>query len=60
MASDGGFDELNALIRRALSLYDDLVAIGANDVERRRDVWSEIVEVQDRITVILPPATNPL
>jgi hypothetical protein len=38
-----------------LSAYDDLVAIGAVDIERRRDVWSDIVEVQDRITVLLPP-----
>lgn len=55
MRSDDEVDELHALFRRALTSYDDLVAIGAGDIERRRDVWSDIVDVQDRITVLLPP-----
>jgi hypothetical protein len=52
--------ELDALIGRARELYEVLAGVPLQDRERRRDVWSEIVEIQDRITVLLPPATNPL
>jgi hypothetical protein len=58
--SDAELEELHMLILRARALYDQLVAVPGDDLERRRDIWSEIVEVQDLITVILPPAINPL
>ena len=53
-------DELNVLIGRARALYDNLIVYSIDDLERHREAWSEIVEVQDRITVLLPPAPNPL
>jgi hypothetical protein len=43
--------ELDALIGRARELYEVLDGIPLRDRERRRDVWSDIVEIQDRITV---------
>jgi hypothetical protein len=52
--------ELAELLDHARGLYDKLVAVPLGDLEARRDVWSEIVEVQDRVTVLLPPAINPL
>ena len=54
------FAEVHALIERVRKLYETLVLVPWGDIERRRDVWSEIVEIQDRITALLPPATNPL
>jgi hypothetical protein len=60
MLSNDETNELIVLISRARALYDRLVLVGLDDLEGSRDVWSEIVEVQDRITVLLPPATNPL
>ena len=54
------FAEAHALIERARKLYETLVLVPWGDIDRRRDVWSEIVEIQDRITALLPPATNPL
>ena len=44
---------------RAHALYEGLLALPDDAVEHRRDVWSEIVEIQDRITALIPPATNP-
>jgi len=52
--------ELRELAGRAHALYEGLLALPEDAVEHRRDIWSAIVEIQDRITVLLPPATNPL
>jgi hypothetical protein len=52
--------ELRELAGRAHALYEGLMALPDDAVEYRRDVWSEIVEIQDRITAFIPPATNSL
>jgi hypothetical protein len=52
--------ELRELAGRAHALYEGLMALPDDAIEYRRDVWSEIVEIQDRITLLLPPATNSL
>lgn len=52
--------ELRELAGRAHALYEGLMALPDDAGEYRRDIWSEIVEIQDRITVLLPPAINPL
>jgi hypothetical protein len=52
--------EVSRLAGRARALYDALIALPPDDVEHLRVVWSEIVEIQDRVTGLLPPATNPL
>ena len=51
--------DLRTLAGRAHALYEGLLALPDDAVEHRRDVWSEIVEIQDRITALIPPATNP-
>jgi len=51
---------LDDLAGRARALYDGFLALPEDAVEHRRDVWSEIVAIQDAITALLPPALNPL
>jgi hypothetical protein len=45
--------ELRELAGRAHALYEGLMALPDDAVEYRRDVWSEIVEIQDRITTLI-------
>ena len=52
--------ELRELAGRAHAFDEGLMALPDDAVEYRRDVWSEIVEIQDRITTWIPPAMNPL
>lgn len=52
--------ELRAQVDRARALYEAMIALPPHDIEHLRDVWSEIVEIQDRVTAMLPPAINPL
>jgi hypothetical protein len=48
--------ELRGLAGRACALYEGLMALPQDASEHRREVWSEIVEIQDRITMLIPPA----
>ena len=50
--------ELHDLAGRARCLYDGFLALPVGDFEHRRDVWSEIVAIQDSITVLLAPAVE--
>ena len=45
--------ELRELAGRAHALYEGLMALPDDAIEYRRDVWSEIVEIQDRITILI-------
>jgi hypothetical protein len=46
--------ERAALIGRARALYDALLALPPDDVEHRRLVWAEIVDLQDQIAALMP------
>jgi hypothetical protein len=45
--------ELRGLAGRACALYEGLLALPQDAWEHRRDICSEIVEIQDRITVLI-------
>jgi hypothetical protein len=52
-ATDDELRELDRLISRARALYDGLRSLPADELEHRRAVWAEILEVQARITELL-------
>lgn len=59
MALNDDLLELDRLISRARALYDGLAALPADELEHRRAVWAEILEVQARIDEMLPAAPEP-
>jgi hypothetical protein len=59
-SSEGNQRDLSVLKRRVEALYEALIALPRSDVERRRAIWSEIIEIQHRITVLLPPDIHSL
>jgi hypothetical protein len=52
-ATDDELRDLDWLISRARALYDGLRALPDDELEHRRAVWAEILEVQARITELL-------
>jgi hypothetical protein len=51
--SSGEQHQLRQQAGRARALYDAMLALPSDASEHRRDVWSEIVEIQNHITLLI-------
>ena len=45
--------EMEHLIGRARALYDGLIALPASDREHRQALWWTIIDIQDRISLLM-------
>ena len=50
--------ELDRMLHHAHALYEGMIALPSNEIEHRSAVWSSIVELQRRITDLLPRSAH--